>query len=112
MTRDAAGRAIAADSHRGNCLACHALPIPEESFHGNVGPKLDGVGARLSVAEIRLRIVDEQRLNPDTIMPPFYRDPATLNQVAFEFYDRTFLSAQQVEDVVAYLASLQEPASP
>ncbi len=101
------GRVLAADSHGGNCLACHEMPIPEEPFHGNVGPPLDAVGARYSAAQIRLRIVDEQQLNPITIMPGFYRDPALANRIADDFWGKTFLSAQQVEDLVAYLVTLK-----
>ncbi len=101
------GRRLAADSHAGNCLACHQMPIPEEAFHGTVGPPLHGVGARYTAAQIRLRVVDEQRINPMTIMPGFYRNPALANRVADEYWGRTFLSAQQVEDLVAYLATLK-----
>ncbi|MCB1792809.1 MAG: sulfur oxidation c-type cytochrome SoxX [Gammaproteobacteria bacterium] len=101
------GRKLAADSHGGNCLACHQMPIDEEPFHGTVGPPLHGVGARYSAAQIRLRIVDEQQINPMTIMPGFYRDPRNTNRIAGEFWGKTFLSAQQVEDLVAYLESLK-----
>lgn len=101
------GRALAADSHGGNCLACHRMPIPEESFHGTIGPSLDGVGARYTSAQLRLRIVDEQLVNPWTIMPGFYRDPAEQHRVSGEYWGKTFLSAQQVEDLVAYLVTLK-----
>ncbi len=101
------GRALAIDSHAGNCLACHRMPIPEEPFHGTVGPPLDGVGARYTPAQIRLRIVDEQQINPMTIMPGFYRDPARANRVADDYWGKTFLSAQQIEDLVAYLVTLK-----
>jgi sulfur-oxidizing protein SoxX len=101
------GRALAADSHAGNCLACHQMPIPEESFHGTLGPPLDRVGARYTAAQIRLRIVDEQQINPMTIMPGFYRDPKLANRMADEFWGKTFLTAQQVEDLVAYLVTLK-----
>ena len=101
------GRALAADSHTGNCLACHPMPIPEEPFHGTIGPSLNGVGARYTPAQIRLRIVDEQQINPWTIMPGFYRDPHLANRVAGEYWGKTFLTAQQVEDLVSYLASLK-----
>ncbi len=106
------GRALAADGRKGNCLACHTLPIPEQAFHGTVGPPLDGVGARLSTAQIRLRVVDQQRLNPNTVMPPFYRPFAQLHQVAWEFENKTFLTAQEVEDIVAYLSTLKGATKP
>ncbi len=83
------------------------MPIDEEPFHGTVGPPLLGVGARYTAAQIRLRIVDEQQINPMTIMPGFYRDPKLANRVAEEFWGKTFLTAQQVEDVVAYLVTLK-----
>lgn len=101
------GRALAADSHGGNCLACHQMPIPEEAFHGTIGPPLHGVGARYTPGQIRLRIVDEQQVNPMTIMPGFYRDPRLANRIAGEFWGKTFLTPQQVEDLVAYLVSLK-----
>lgn len=101
------GREIARASDAGNCLACHQLPIPEEKFHGTVGPDLTQVAARLSEAEIRLRVVDEKVINPMTIMPGYYRHPNKLNQVSKEFAGKTFLTAQQIEDVVAYLVTLK-----
>lgn len=103
----ARGRTLAADLHKGNCLACHRLPIPEEDFHGTIGPPLLDIGSRLSPGEIRLRIVDEQHINPYTIMPPFYRRPDRLHQVAWSVEGRTFLTAREVEDLVAYLAGLR-----
>ncbi|MGB1110783.1 MAG: sulfur oxidation c-type cytochrome SoxX [Gammaproteobacteria bacterium] len=108
LTGDAErGRIIAADSPLGNCLACHIMPIPEEEFQGTVGPPLMGVGARYSEGAIRLRVVDEQQINPMTIMPGFYADPRKANRVADEYFGKTFLTAQQVEDVVAYLRTLK-----
>lgn len=101
------GRALAADQDRGNCLACHRLPIPDESFHGTVGPPLDGIGARYTAGQIRLRVVDEQQVNPFSIMPGFYRDPMLANRVADDYWGKTMLNAQQIEDLVAYLVSLK-----
>lgn len=101
------GRALVIRQDKGNCLTCHELPIPEEGFHGTVGPSLIGVGARLSEAQLRLRVADEQRINPRSIMPGFHRDPVGLNQVAWEYAGRTLLTAQDVEDVVAYLRTLR-----
>lgn len=73
-TGDAArGRAIVLDRAVGNCLICHAVPIPAEPFQGDLGPALDGVAARLTPAQIRLRLVDQSQLNSETIMPPYYR---------------------------------------
>jgi sulfur-oxidizing protein SoxX len=101
------GRAIAGDPLRGNCLACHQLPITEEDFHGNLGPSLEGIASRQSTGMIRLHIVDQSRFNPETVMPGYYRRFGQLHRVAAEFRGRTYLSAQEVEDVVAYLATLK-----
>lgn len=101
------GRQLAIDQDKGNCLSCHHLPIPEEIFHGDVGPDLHGVASRLTQGQIRLRIVDEKIINPLTIMPGYYRDPEKLRLVANEYYGKTMLSAQEIEDVVAYLMTLK-----
>ena len=101
------GRRIAIDSHGGNCLACHRMPIPEEPLHGTIGPPLEGVASRLTEAQLRLRIVDERQINPATIMPGFYRNPRLANRVADDYWGKTFLTAQQVEDVIAYLKTLK-----
>jgi len=103
----ARGREIVIDTYGGNCLACHVMPIPEEALHGTVGPPLVGLASRMSTAQIRLHIVDQRQFNPATIMPGFYRDPRLDNRVADDYYGKTFLTAQQLEDVVAYLATLQ-----
>ena len=101
------GRAVAANQAQGNCLACHPLPIPEEPFHGEIGPPLAGVGSRLPVAEIRLWVINARLIKPDTIMPAFYLDPKEVYRSDDDHAGRTLLSAQQVEDVVAYLATLK-----
>jgi len=103
----ARGRAIARDRSRGNCLACHQMPIPEEEFHGTLGPSLHGIGARLTEGQIRLRIVDQKQVNPMTIMPGFYRDPRHFNRVADEYEGKTILTPREVEDLVAYLVTLK-----
>lgn len=101
------GLAIVRDRRTGNCVICHSLPIPEETFQGEIGPSLSGVGSRLSIGQIRLRLVDQSVLNPETLMPPYYRI-SNLTNVAPEYRGKPALTAQQVEDVVAYLASLKE----
>ena len=101
------GREIVSDSSRGNCLACHQLPIPGVEAYGTIGPPLVGIAARLSVPQIRLRIVDTRNINPMSIMPGFYRDPRLINRPEEMYRGRTFLTAQQVEDVIAYLATLK-----
>ena len=101
------GRAIVANRSVGLCLLCHSGPIAEERFQGSLAPSLAGAGARWSVGQLRLRIADGARLNPDTIMPPYYRTEG-LQRVARAFEGKTILTAGQVEDVVAYLATLKE----
>ena len=103
----ARGRAIVARRNLGLCLLCHSGPIAEERFQGNLAPSLAGAGSRWSEGQLRLRIVDAMRLNPDTIMPPYYR-AGGLRRVARNFEGKTILSAGQVEDVVAYLATLKD----
>ncbi len=100
----ARGRAVAA-GRDGNCLACHAMPIPEQPFHGDVGPDLADVGARLSAGQIRLRLVDPKRVNPRSIMPAFYKVEG-LERVASAFVGRPILDARQIEDLVAWLVTL------
>lgn len=102
----ARGRAIVASRQAGLCLLCHPAPIPEERFQGNLAPDLAGAGARWSAAQLRLRVVDARRLNPQTIMPP-YHDTDGLRRVGSAWQGRPLLDAQQVEDVVAWLVTLQ-----
>ena len=100
------GRAIVADRQTGLCLLCHSAPISEERFQGNLAPSLAGAGSRWSAAQLRLRIVDARRVNPDSLMPAFYRDRG-LERVAPAYAGKPVLDAQQVEDVVAYLLTLK-----
>jgi sulfur-oxidizing protein SoxX len=100
------GRQIVADRHVGMCLLCHRAPIPEERFQGDLAPDLAGVGARLSRAELRARIADPRRANPQTIMPAYFSIEG-LTRVAPAYRGRTLFTAQQMEDVVAYLATLR-----
>ena len=92
----------------GNCLGCHAVSsLAAEPFHGEIGPPLDGVGDTYSEGELRLRVVNAKIANPDTIMPGFYVHDG-LNRVMADFAGKTILSAEQVEDVVAYLMTLKD----
>jgi len=102
----ARGRKVAVNRKKGNCLACHAMPIPEQPFHGQVGPPLAGVGARYSEGQLRLRVVDSKLINPATIMPAFYRAEG-FHRVMKKFQGKTILDPQEVEDVVAYLMTLK-----
>ncbi len=101
------GRRLSTERAKGNCIACHVMPIPDAEFPGELGPPLTGVGKRLSEAEIRLRVVDSKQVNPFTIMPGYYRDPKLLNHVKKKFRGKTVLTAQEVEDLVAYLVTLK-----
>jgi sulfur-oxidizing protein SoxX len=101
----ARGRAIVVNRRVGLCLLCHSGPFPEEKLQGNLAPDLGGTGSRWSAGQLRLRLVDASRLNPDTIMPPYYRVDG-LDRVAPAFRDKPIFSAQQIEDVVAFLATL------
>ena len=101
------GRQIVLDREVGNCLICHKVPEPTERFQGEVGPDLSGVGSRLTAGQLRLRIVDQSRLNPRTLMPPYFRVDR-LALVAKRYRGQPVLTAQQVEDVVAYLQTLRE----
>ena len=103
----ARGRAIVASRQVGLCLLCHSGPFPEERLQGTLAPDLRGAGSRWSEGQLRLRIVDAARLNPETIMPPYYRIEG-LNRVAPSFRGKPVLSAEQIEDVVAFLATLRE----
>lgn len=103
----ARGLTIVIDRDVGNCVICHAVPDPSQAFQGELGPPLQGVGSRLSEGQLRLRIVDQSRFNPETIMPPYHRVEDLAN-VAARYRGSPALSAQEVEDVVAYLASLRE----
>jgi sulfur-oxidizing protein SoxX len=100
-----AGRKAAIDRKKGNCLACHAIPeIAEQPFHGEVGPALDDIGARSTAAEMRMRLVDPKAINDATIMPSFYK--VGTHNVLKKWVGKTMLSAQEVEDIVAYLMTL------
>jgi L-cysteine S-thiosulfotransferase len=103
----ARGRAIVASRQVGLCLLCHSGPFPEERFQGDLAPSLAGAGSRSTEGQLRLRIVDASRLNSATIMPPYYRTDG-LDRVAANFRGRPVLTAEQIEDVVAYLTTLRE----
>ena len=100
------GRAIVTN-RQSTCLLCHVGPFPEEKFQGNLSPDLRGTGKRWSEGQLRLRVVDARRLNPATIMPPFYATEG-LTRVGAAWRGKPILSAEQIEDVVAYLATLRD----
>ena len=102
------GREIVGNRQVGLCLLCHTGPFPEARFQGNLAPDLAGAGARANAGQLRLRIVDASRLNPNTIMPPYYRIDG-LTRVAASYRGKPILSAEQIEDVVAFLVTLKGP---
>lgn len=100
------GRAIAVDRQKGLCVLCHSGPFPELRFMGTLAPDLAGAGARWTAAQLRLRLVDPWRLNPDSIMPAYHRVDG-LTRVAAPQLGRPILEAGEIEDLVAYLATLR-----
>ena len=121
------GRHIALDRERGDCVVCHALPqresvssnrqadvdtftlLPERRFHGTVGLPLDNIGSRSTAAELRRRLLDPKALNPHSIMPA-YHTVAGRHSVLEAYRGKPILSAQEIEDVVAYLLTLRQDA--
>ena len=99
------GRALVANRQVGLCLLCHSGPFPEERFQGNLAPDLRSA-AQLTEGQIRQRIVDPAAANPDSIMPAYLRTEG-LTRVAPSFRGKPVLSAEQIEDVVAYLMTLR-----
>jgi sulfur-oxidizing protein SoxX len=104
----ATGRQIVENRALSACVLCHAGPFPAPHVQGTIGPSLDGVGSRLSAGRIRLRLVDSRKLNPDTVMPPYFVVDG-LNRTGRQWQGRPILSTQQIEDVVAFLATLRSP---
>ena len=102
----ARGRDIVGDRRRGLCLLCHTAPLPDAYLQGDLAPDLRGVGARLTEGQLRLRIVDIKILNPASLMPAYYRTEG-LNRVGPSWRGAPVLNAQEIEDVVAYLATLR-----
>ena len=100
------GRALVVNRQT-TCLLCHGGPFTEQRSQGDLAPDLKGTGSRWSEGQLRLRMVDASRLNPATIMPSYYRVEG-LQRVATPLQGRPILSAEQIEDVVAYLTTLRE----
>ena len=103
------GRRIVLDRERGDCVVCHALPLPERRFHGTVGLPLDNVGSRYTAAELRLRLLDSKALSPHSIMPAYHTVEGR-HSVLEAYRGKPILTAQEIEDVVAYLLTLRQDA--
>jgi L-cysteine S-thiosulfotransferase len=102
----ARGRVLLLD-RASTCILCHSAPIPEARFQGDLAPNLAGAGRRWTISQLRLRLVDASHLNPATIMPSYYRVDG-LVRVGQNWRDKPILSAEQIEDIVAYLATLRD----
>lgn len=105
------GRAIIADRQKGFCLLCHGGPFPEEALQGNLAPSLAGAGSRWNEGQLRLRLMDNKRVNPESIMPAYHRIEG-LNRVGAIWRDRPILSAAEIEDVLAFLMGLKAEKAP
>jgi len=99
------GKALTADRDEGNCLACHSVPIPEEPFHGTIGPDLRGIGARMTAGQIRLRLVNPKIVNPKSMMPAYYITRGRF-RVRKDVRGRPILEAQDIEDIVAFMQTM------
>ncbi|MFN5456006.1 sulfur oxidation c-type cytochrome SoxX [Bradyrhizobium sp.] len=102
----ARGRALVL-TRSSTCILCHSGPFPEARFQGDLAPSLAGAGNRATTAQLRLRLVDARRINPETIMASYYRVDG-LTRVGSAWRGKPILSAEQIEDIVAYLATLRE----
>ncbi len=105
------GRAIIADRQKGLCLLCHSGPFPEEPLQGNLAPSLAGAGSRWNEGQLRLRLMDNKRINPESIMPAYHRIEG-LNRVGPTWRDIPILNAAEIEDVLAYLMGLKSEKAP
>jgi sulfur-oxidizing protein SoxX len=103
----ARGRTVVTDRQKGLCLLCHTGPFPEQRFQGNLAPDLHGAGSRWDEGQLRLRLVDSSKVNPATIMPAYYRLDG-LTRVGGAWQGKPALSAEEVEDVVAFLLTLKD----
>ena len=100
------GRALVANRQQSMCVLCHQVPLPEVRFQGDISTNLAGAGARWSAAQLRLRLVNPRALNPDSIMPAYFTT-ASRSRVGAAWRDKPILDAQQIEDVIAWLQTLQ-----
>lgn len=105
----ARGSALISDRQHSLCTLCHGGPFPDPHLHGTLAPDLSGVGARLTEGQIRLRVADMKRLEPETIMPSYYRIAGESDRrIASGWRGRPILTGGDIEDIVAYLTTLKE----
>ena len=102
----ARGRALVLD-RSSTCILCHSGPFEEARFQGDLAPGLAGAGSRWSTGQLRLRLVDASRFNAQTIMPSYYRVDGVARDGA-NWRGKPILSAEQIEDIVAFLTTLRE----
>jgi L-cysteine S-thiosulfotransferase len=106
------GRKIIVERRRGFCLLCHSGPFPEERFHCDLAPSLAGAGARFTAAQLRARLIDSTAINAETIMPPYFRAENGKNgggnRIGPAFAGKPILTAEEIEDVTAFLATLRD----
>jgi L-cysteine S-thiosulfotransferase len=100
------GLDIVTNRQVGMCQLCHQVPASNDRFEGDIATSLAGVGARWTVPQLRLRVVDSRRVSAESVMPAYYK-AQSLSRVGANWRDKPILNAQQVEDVVAWLASLK-----
>ena len=101
-----AGRKIIIDRKRGNCLACHRVnALKDQPFHGDIGPSLNSVARRYNEPQMRQMLVDARKYFPKTIMPPFHSNDGVI-RVRSKFVGKTILTAQEIENVIAFLKTL------
>jgi sulfur-oxidizing protein SoxX len=106
----ARGAVLVRQRQKSLCVLCHSGPFPEPHLQGTIAPSLAGIGARLSAGQLRLRVVDMKRLNPDSIMPTYYAAITNSGntRIAASWRDKPILTAQEIEDLVAYLQTLRQ----
>lgn len=100
------GKALIADRDEGNCLACHSIPIPEQPFHGTIGPDLRGIAVRMTAGQMRLRLVDPKIVNAKSMMPSYYAIRGRY-RVRADVRGRPILEAQDIEDILAFLMTMK-----
>ncbi len=108
------GRKIVGNKGLGNCIACHQVSdLADVPFQGNIAPMLDGAGERWSEADLRGIVTNAKMTFDESLMPSFYKVDGFIrpgNAYTGKAADDSFgplLSAQQIEDVVAYLTTLK-----